>query len=165
MSAVVSSFEMKYLDRITQLTNKSNQFNLTTKRYNITDIETIINDKNYLTLYIKLIDKFGDNGIVSLFIGKKNKNILDIDLFLMSCRVLKRKVEYLMMDEIVKISKENNIEQIKGYYYKTEKNKMVENLYNDFKFKKVKQNGNGDSIWLLDNVDNYTSMCDCIKIV
>lgn len=70
MKAEIAAFEEKYYDRISQLSNKSNQFNLTTKRYTVEDIKKISEDKNYITLYGKLIDKFGDNGIVSLVVGK-----------------------------------------------------------------------------------------------
>ena len=69
-----------YMARIAQLTNKSNQFNLTTKRYTQAEIEEVSNDDNYLTLYGKLEDIFGDNGVISVVIGHINKTILDIDL-------------------------------------------------------------------------------------
>ena len=164
MSAEIKEFSEKYYERISQLSNKSNQFNLTTKRYTINDIEEISNDKNYITLYGKLADKFGDNGIVSIFIGKIDKDVLSIELFLMSCRVLKRKMEFAMMDEIVSVAKSKDVNKIVGHYYKTEKNNMVKDLFLDFGFTKVSESENGDSKWELKDLPNYQNLCDVIKI-
>ena len=83
MKAVIKPFEPIYFSRISQLTNKSNQFNLTTVRYSQANIETIANDNRYITLYGKLEDKFGDNGIVSLIIGEIIDNVCHIRLWLM----------------------------------------------------------------------------------
>ena len=93
MSAVIREFEDIYIPRITQLTNKSNQFNLTTKRYQQSEIESVSADQKYICIYGKLTDKFGDNGVVSVVIGKQEEKTLHIDLWLMSCRVLKRFME------------------------------------------------------------------------
>ncbi len=149
MEAVIESFKPIDLQRITQLTNKSNQFNLTTKRYTQTEIEQISHDENFITLCGRLSDKFGDNGIVSIVIGKKNGTQLDIDLWLMSCRVLKRDMEYVMLDNLVAEAKKQEITKIIGYYFKTKKNNMVKNLFGDFGFEKVSQTEE-DTIWELD---------------
>ncbi len=94
MEAAIKPFEAIYMSRIAQLTNKSNQFNLTTKRYTQEEIEqTALDTDNYITLYGKLADCFGDNGVVSVVIGKITENKVDIILWLMSCRVLKRDME------------------------------------------------------------------------
>lgn len=93
MTAEIGDFSPLYLQRITQLTNKSNQFNLTTKRYTAEQMEAVYNSDEYIRLYGKLYDKFGDNGVVAVTIGKtdsEDKGRLDIELWLMSCRVLKR---------------------------------------------------------------------------
>ena len=111
-----------------------------------------------------MTDKFGDNGIVSLLIGKIDGEILNIDLFLMSCRVLKRDMEFAMLDELVKISRKKQIKKIIGFYYKTEKNNMVSNLYLDFGFVKVYEN-NGDTVWELNNLDEYINKNKYISIV
>ena len=164
MKAIVKSFESKYYERISQLSNKSNQFNLTTKRYTIENIKSIAENDEYITLYGKLLDKFGDNGIVSLAIGKINDDELDLELFLMSCRVLKRDMEYLMLDEIVNACKKRNINRIVARYLKTEKNAMVKNLLSDFGFDKLNENENGDSEWKLKDLVNYKAKCKCIKV-
>ena len=165
MKAVVSNFEKKYYDRISQLSNKSNQFNLTTKRYSLTDIEHISEDENYLALYGKLSDKFGDNGIVSLIIAKIENDVSHIELFLMSCRVLKRDMEYKMLDEFVNRCKEIKVNKIVGNYIKTDKNKMVKNLYADFGFIKVSEDANENSKWELCGINNYKPKCDVIELI
>ena len=97
MKAVIKPFEELYYPRIAQLTNKSNQFNLTTKRYSASEIEQVAVSDEYITLYGKLEDRFGDNGVVSVVIGKKESSWLHLDLWIMSCRVLKRDMEYFYL--------------------------------------------------------------------
>lgn len=165
MVAYVNSFEEKYYERISQLSNKSNQFNMTTKRYSIEDIKNIAESDDYITLYGRLVDKFGDNGIVSLVVGKKEANVLNIDLFLMSCRVLKRNLEYVMIDELVKNCVKKNITEIHGYYYKSAKNSMVKDLFKDFGFSLYKENENGDTEWVLKDLKNYKKVNRNMKVM
>jgi FkbH-like protein len=129
MTAEIDSFTPTYLDRITQLTNKTNQFNLTTKRYSIAEISRIADDPAYVTLYIKLSDRFGDHGLISVLIGRREGTTLHIDLWLMSCRVLKRDVEQLALDELVAHAQQLNLAEIRGYYLRTPKNDMVSAHY------------------------------------
>lgn len=93
MTATIKGFEPLYIQRIAQLTNKSNQFNLTTLRCSEDDIRAMAGDKNDLCLCGKLVDKFGDNGIVTVVAGRQQGDVLDLTLWLMSCRVLKRGME------------------------------------------------------------------------
>ena len=155
MKAEIGSFKPVYFDRIAQLTNKSNQFNLTTCRYTRADIERISSDNNYITLYARLADKFGDNGLIAVVIGEKKENELHIILWLMSCRVLKRGVEYVMLDELVRIARVNGCRDLVGYYYKTKKNGMAADLYKMFGFSLVATNGD-DTVWKL-GTDNYVN--------
>ena len=167
MKAEIKQFSSLYMSRIAQLTNKSNQFNLTTKRYSLKEIEDISNDKNYITLYGKLVDKYGDNGVVSLIIGKIdniNIDVLHINLWLMSCRVLKRDMEYAMMDELVIKAKEQGIKKIIGYYYPTEKNAMVKDFYNSLGFNEIKKDDAGNTIYEYTVPLNYKNKQDVIKI-
>ena len=149
MVAVIDDFLPVYLPRITQLTNKSNQFNLTTKRFTTAEMEQVFADDSYIRLYGRLADKFGDNGIVSVVIGKVNGDTLDIDLWLMSCRVLKRDMEYAMLDNLCDRAKQRGLKTVKGYYYPTAKNKMVKELYGDFGFTKVSEDADGNTVWEL----------------
>lgn len=165
MTARVKAFEPVYMARIAQLTNKSNQFNLTTRRYTQADIEAFAADENYITLYGKLEDKFGDNGVVSVVIGKIEGEILHIDLWLMSCRVLKRDMEAAMMDTLVKRALEKNVRRVKGYYYPTAKNGMVKDFYGTMGFTKETEDKEGNSVWTFDIGMDYTDKNKVIKVV
>ena len=149
MKAVIRSFEPMYIARIAQLTNKSNQFNLTTRRYTEGDIANMSHDPSCITLYGRLADRFGDNGIVSVVIGKIKDSELHIDLWLMSCRVLKRDMELAMLDTLVKKAAEKGLTSIYGYYYPTAKNSMVKELYGRFGFEKQSEDEAGNTVWKL----------------
>ena len=163
MRATIGDFIPVYIARITQLTNKSNQFNLTTKRYTQTEMEEVWHSPNYIRLYGKLIDKFGDNGVVSVVIGEKRDNILHIDLWLMSCRVLKRDMEQAMLDTLVDRCRQSGISKIVGYYYPTKKNGMVRELYGTFGFTKISEDENGNTVWELP-IDGYENQNRYIKV-
>ena len=153
MKAEICDFKPMYLQRITQLTNKSNQFNLTTKRYTTAEMEQTVQDSNNIRLCGRLEDKFGDNGIVSVVIGHKELDTVHIDLWLMSCRVLKRDMELAMLDKLVEKSVAAGARKVRGYYYKTAKNKMVSQLFETFGFEKIQINGE-DTVWEL-RLDGY----------
>jgi len=163
MHAVICGFEPVYIQRITQLTNKSNQFNLTTRRYNEDEIQKVSTSPDHICICGRLLDKFGDNGIVSVVIGKCRDKELDIELWLMSCRVLKRDMELAMLDELVRRAKDKGITRINGFYYKTHKNSMVAELYSSFGFTLDKKLDNGDSEWHLD-IEGYENKNKVIKI-
>lgn len=163
MEAVIAPFEKIYMPRIAQLTNKSNQFNLTTKRYTQDDIEKTVADESNITLYGRLTDKFGDNGIVSLVIGNIKGDDLCIDLWLMSCRVLKRDMEFAMMDELAVKAKERGIKTIYGYYYPTAKNKMVKDFYSLHGFDMIEEDGEGNRTYKLE-VSAYVPKNKVIKV-
>lgn len=150
MTAVIGDFDPVHIPRITQLTNKSNQFNCTTKRYTGAEMETVANSADYIRLCGRLTDKFGDNGIVSVVIGEKRNAELHIDLWLMSCRVLKRGMEYAMINRLVEEAKKAGISAIYGYYYPTKKNAMVKELYGDFGFAKISGDDGGNTVWKLE---------------
>lgn len=162
MEAEIASFKPIYYDRIAQLTNKSNQFNLTTHRYTRAEIEQIANDKNYIALYGRLKDRFGDNGLISVVIAEKRNDELHILLWLMSCRVLKRGMEYAMLDVLTDKAKLNGCSKLIGYYYPTKKNGMVANLFNQFGFCKIDETNSGTT-WSL-KIDSYQKKSKFIEI-
>lgn len=164
MSGIIKAFEPIYMARIAQLTNKSNQFNLTTKRYTQAEIEQVASDDRFITLYGKLIDRFGDNGVVSVVIGHIAKKVCYIDLWIMSCRVLKRDMEYAMMDQLVEQCKQAGVETIYGYYYPTAKNAMVKEFYAMQGFTKVKEDEEGNTEWQLDITKEYVTQNKVIKL-
>jgi FkbH-like protein len=156
MNAEIKPFSSVYLDRITQLTNKTNQFNLTTKRFTSGEIANITNSNDYFKIYGKLTDKYGDNGLIAITIGRIQDKQCHIDLWLMSCRVLKRGMEFSMLDELVRQCKIKFIFEIIGYYFKSTKNNMVSDLYEKLGFEIIEKN-NEDTVWKLD-VSNYKNM-------
>lgn len=168
MKGEIRAFTPIYMSRIAQLTNKSNQFNLTTKRYSLSEIEDVAKNPNYITLYGRLQDKFGDNGVVSTVIGRiagKNHDELHMELWLMSCRVLKREMEYAMMDAIVEKAKANKIKKIIGYYYPTAKNAMVKDFYQRQGFSKIREEENGDTVWEFNIPEVYKKKQNVIRVV
>lgn len=167
MKGEIKSFVPLYMSRIAQLTNKSNQFNLTTKRYSQSEIEAVANDPSRITLYGKLTDKFGDNGVVSIVIGRMDgdkKDELHMELWLMSCRVLKRDMEFAMMDELVEKAKSAGIKKIVGYYYPTAKNSMVKDFYAIQGFNKVSEDSEGNTVWEFEINDNYEKKQHVIEV-
>ncbi len=137
MQAEIAEFAPVYMDRIAQLTNKTNQFNLTTRRYALPEIEAMARDPKYVTLYGRLTDKFGDNGLVSVVAARQDGIALEIELWLMSCRVLKRDMEFAMLQVMVEKAKERGVRRIVGTYLPTAKNSMVAGLYPAFGFRVV----------------------------
>ena len=166
MKAEIKPFAPIYMSRIAQLTNKSNQFNLTTLRCTQADIERVACDSNFITLYGKLEDKFGDNGVVSVVFGhidEKDNLIFHIDLWLMSCRVLKRDMEQAMMDSLMAECVLRGIKIVKGYYYPTAKNKMVKEFFAQFGFEKVSEDETGNTTWER-TVEDYRNLNRYIKV-
>ena len=182
MQGTIRAFEPLYMARIAQLSNKSNQFNLTTRRYTQADIEAFAADDAYITRYGKLEDKFGDNGVVSVVIGRQGTmedipayqkgemvsgergDVLHLELWLMSCRVLKRDMEYAMMDSVVAACKDRGIHTIIGYYYKTAKNGMVREFYGQMGFEKMAEDDTGVSTWQYKIPDVYQSKNTVIEV-
>lgn len=147
MTAVVRSFEPLYVQRIAQLTNKSNQFNLTTLRCSEDDIRAMAEDANRVCLYGKLTDKFGDNGLVTVVSGHCEGDVLDLDLWLMSCRVLKRGMEDTMMDAVAAEAAARGLHTLRGTYRPTAKNAMVRDFYAQMGFAKVQESEDGVTVW------------------
>lgn len=137
MYAEIARFSAVYLDRIAQLTNKTNQFNLTTRRYTRAEIEALASDERYIGLYGRLSDRFGDNGLISVVLGRIDKQKLHLDLWLMSCRVLKREMELAMLDALVEHAHSAGITTLCGYYLPTKKNGMVAAHYKQLGFHQI----------------------------
>ena len=156
MVAEIAPFVPVYLERITQLINKTNQFNLTTRRYTGAEVEAMAKDPQYLTLYGRLNDKFGDNGLVSVLVGRVTGEVLEIDIWLMSCRVLKREMELAMFDTLVEQCQARGIHKIIGIYIPTKKNTMVAGLYRELGFTNVEQGDGGRTVWHFEIPQDYT---------
>ena len=154
MVGKIENFKSIYIQRIAQLTNKSNQFNLTTLRCSEDDIRKMQCSDSYVCLCGRLQDKFVDHGLVTIVIGEKIENELHIRLWLMSCRVLKRGLEDVMMNAIVEEAKKCNLQKVVGYYYPTAKNSMVKNFYKDMGFDEIIENEDRSKVYWLE-VNTY----------
>jgi FkbH-like protein len=144
-------FDRLGMQRIVQLINKTNQFNLTTRRYTESDVIAIIDDPTAFGLQLRLIDRFGDNGIIAIIIGRLREGAsLFIDTWLMSCRVLGRQVETTTLNIIAAESKQIGASYLIGEYLPTKKNAMVRDHYERLGFSVVEQRADGSSTAKLD---------------
>jgi FkbH-like protein len=136
------------IPRIAQQTQRTNQFNLTTRRYNEADIKHFIENPESDVIYLKLSDRFGDSGIVGTCILRYEKKKAFFDTFLLSCRVLGRGVEEVLIGEALRLAKMQGCELAVGEYYATPKNLQVENFYADQGFAEVNCNeGRSDRVF------------------
>jgi FkbH-like protein len=163
MTAEIGSFCPVYLERITQLINKTNQFNLTTRRYTSAEIESISHEPSYITLYGRLADKFGDNGLVSVLIGRVFEKTVELDLWLLSCRVLKREMECAMFDALVEQCHARGICKIVGVYIPSKKNGMVAGHYASLGFSHVDGHAGGREVWQYDVPETYSARTRYIR--
>ncbi|MBR0934928.1 HAD family hydrolase [Bradyrhizobium jicamae] len=150
MRIVFGAFDPTTRSRVTQLINKSNQFNLTTRRYTEAQIEQLEGSDDVMTLHVRLFDKFGDNGIICVIICRPSRpGTWTIDTWLMSCRVLGRCVEQAVLSEILNRARAAGISTLEGRYIPTERNEMVREHYGKLGFTRVEEGPDGSSRWEL----------------
>jgi FkbH-like protein len=148
MEIEFSSFDPIGRARITQLINKSNQFNLTTRRYTDAEVAAAEHDPDVFTLQVRLKDIFGDNGMISVIICRlEAPGVWAIDTWLMSCRVLGRKVEEMALREILIHAREANVETLIGTYRPSDRNALVREHYQKLGFAKVEERADGATVW------------------
>ncbi len=147
MEIVFRPFDQAGTARITQLINKSNQFNLTTRRYSEDEVISMTTDPGVVTYQVRLRDKFGDNGMISVIILRVNKDEWEIDTWLMSCRVLGRKVEEAVMANLLVHAQAGGIKRIVGVYRPTKRNAMVAEHYEKLGFEKSGSSSDGSTTW------------------
>ncbi len=147
MVMTTQPFDSVGRSRITQLINKSNQFNLTTRRYTEAEVESIENDPHCFHLQVRLADTFGDNGMISALVCRQTGSDWDITTWLMSCRVLGRKVENAVLNEVMLAASERGIRRIIGTYIPTERNKLVEDHYAKLGFTEIERLPDGTTRW------------------
>ncbi len=135
--------------RFAQLINKSNQFNLTTKRYTEAELQPLITDPSTLTMQVRLTDKFGDNGMISAIIALPQDGDWLLDTWVMSCRVLGREVERAVLNQIVHEARQRNILRLIGIYRPTDRNEMVKDHYAKLGFTRAGSSGT-EACWVLD---------------
>jgi FkbH-like protein len=150
MTMTFQPFDATGRARIVQLINKSNQYNLTTRRYTDSEVTEAENDPEVFTLQVRLADTFGDNGMISVIICRPvGPGVWEIDTWVMSCRVLGRKVEHTVLREILRHAHAAGIHKLTGAYRPTDRNKLVVNHYAQLGFTKVREEESGLTLWEL----------------
>lgn len=134
MIAEVGSFSRMYYSRIAQLINKTNQFNLTLIKCTERDISLYAENNEYITLYGRLKDKFGDYGLISCIVGRIDADELHIIHWVMSCRVFQRGMENIMFDALINVASKHNISKIIGLYKLSNRNHYVQDFYEKIGF-------------------------------
>jgi len=148
MKCRVSSFNTFNIPRVAQLSERSNQFNLRTVRYSEQDVSDIANNTSYTGLALNLEDRLGDHGLISVIVLRQELTDLFIENWFMSCRVLKRGVEQLALEEIVRVARQRDCMRIVGEYIPTKKNALVSEHYKSLGFHHAEGN-----IWSLPCTD------------
>jgi FkbH-like protein len=153
MVSSIQPFNSFTIPRVAQLTQRSNQFNLRTIRYTEEEIKKMSESREYITLSFTLEDKFGDYGLISVVILKKERQALFVDTWIMSCRVLKRSMEHFVLNNIIELAQKNGYHYIIGEYLPTPKNDLVKNHYKDLGF--IHENNK----WKLDVTSYRNNTC------
>jgi FkbH-like protein len=154
MTSVIGPIQAKTLERSTQLINKSNQFNLTTRRRNVAEVQALTQSPDWITTTVTLVDRFGDNGLISVVLGQIQQDVLEIDTWVMSCRVLKRGVECFLLNYLCELARDRGLNYIRGQYIPTARNDLVRNHFAELGFENVEAKPDGHTIWRLSLADN-----------
>jgi FkbH-like protein len=147
MSLEGGPIELGNLKRATQLINKTNQFNLTTRRYTEEEVAGLVADPSVFTLQLRLIDRFGDSGIIGVVIGRIEGTRAVLDTWLMSCRVLGRQVEEATLNIVAEQAISRGATELIGEYVPTAKNGMVKLMYEKLGFTRILERSTGHSMW------------------
>lgn len=150
MEITFAPFDATGRARIAQLISKSNQFNLTTKRYSEPDVKRLEEDRNVFTRQVRLADAFGDNGMISVVVCRILGEAWEIDTWLMSCRVLGRCVEEAVLQDIIGSARKAGASRLIGTYLPTERNIIVKEHYRKLGFTRTSEEEGGEETWELD---------------
>ncbi|MBV9988006.1 MAG: HAD-IIIC family phosphatase [Chitinophagaceae bacterium] len=133
--------KIELVPRLAQLTQKTNQFNLTTRRYTESEMLSFTKSDNYLVFAFGVKDKYGDFGITGLSVVELKGTNAVIDTLLMSCRVLGRNIEQQFLDEIIKALATKGVDTVRAEYCRTQKNDQVSDFYDKLGFVLQKADG------------------------
>lgn len=152
MEIFFAPFDAMGRKRIAQLISKSNQFNLTTRRYTEADVAMLEEDPETFTLQVRLTDAFGDNGMISVIVCRPHgDDAWEIDTWLMSCRVLKRRVEQMVLRELIEAARQHGKKRLIGVYIPTDRNALVVEHYAELGFTQLETDAtDGRTVWELD---------------
>jgi FkbH-like protein len=149
MKARIGPIHAATLERSVQLIHRSNQFNLTTRRRSVAEVTRLLEDPAWLTRTVSLADRFGDNGLISVLLACVRGEALEIDTWLMSCRVLKRGVEQFLLNHLCSLAHEAGLKVVRGEYIPTAKNSLVRDHYAGLGFTQAGQSDGGHTYWEL----------------
>ena len=149
--------------RVAQLTQKTNQFNVTTRRYSEQEIEEISSRAGWSIYSVRVKDRFGDNGVVGVAITRMEDDVCEIDTFLLSCRVIGRTIETAVLGYLADLSRIGGARFLQGWFTPTEKNTPVRNLYSSHKFQLTAIQG-GATLWRLDLAEAEISQPEWIRV-
>ena len=147
MTLAWSPFDAAGLHRIVQLVNKTNQFNLTTRRYTEMNVRSIIADPDAFGIQFRLTDCFADNGVIGIVVGRRAAGDFVIENWLMSCRVLGREVERAMMGVVAAVAEASGAQTLIGEYIPTPRNGMVSDFFEKMGFEQLERSGTGATLW------------------
>lgn len=150
--------------RVAQLTQKTNQFNLTTRRYTEQQIAQMAASPDWDVHAVRVKDRFGDNGLVGVAITRRNGSDCEIDSFLLSCRVIGRTVETALLSHLAETARQAGAEQLRGCFLPTKKNEPARDFYPKHKFRQILAN-DGDAQWTLDLKQDRVGCPEWIRVI
>jgi FkbH-like protein len=154
MTALFSPVMSSTIGRAAQLTQKTNQFNATTRRYTEADLMERLMDPDWILTTVSVRDRFGDNGIVGVTMAKRTGEALEIDTLLLSCRVIGRSIETAMLAQLGSEAAARGLRELRGRIVPTLKNEPVRDLFARHGFRECGEEGSGVSLWSL-SLDNH----------
>jgi FkbH-like protein len=150
MTMTIAPFDATARARIAQLINKSNQFNLTTRRYTEDEVADLERANDAIHWQVRLADRFGDHGMIAVVIVRAAGAVWSVDSWLMSCRVLERGVEQALMNALVARAADAGIEGIEGRYVPTPRNGLVRDFFDRMRFARTGEGADGTVRYRLD---------------
>jgi FkbH-like protein len=165
MEVMFAPMDKSSLARSAQLTQKTNQFNLTTIRFSEFDLAERSKDPDSLLTTVNVRDRFGDNGIVGFMVARFDSEVLDIETFLLSCRVIGRNVETAMLAYLCQQASHRGIHLLRGRVIPTAKNAPSRDLFSRHAFQKTKEKESGETFWTLDLSKDSVAWPAWIKVI
>jgi FkbH-like protein len=153
MNATIEPFDEMSLPRVLQLIGKTNQFNLTTRRHGLSEIDAFMRNPGCVHFSVRLSDRYGDHGLVAILIAVQSGGVFEIDTWLMSCRVIGRTLEKTMIARLCCEAIARGVTRLRGFYSATARNELVRDLYSQLGFEPAGDVG-GTSMWEYDLANN-----------
>jgi FkbH-like protein len=160
---VIANVTPDSIARVAQLTQKTNQYNVTTRRYTEQQIAEFVSQPDRGVYSVRVKDRFGDNGIVGVLITRTEEDVCEIDTFLLSCRVIGRTIETAMLGFLTDASKARGASLLQGWFIPTKKNAPVKELYSSHKFRAIASE-NGATLWSLNLGEASIPFPDWIRL-